>query len=197
MQIEKYFHELEKEIQKNYSVAELAKSKGFDPVNKVEIPLAHNLAEKVIGLISSLYPQINDPKIVKRIIELEKEYGSLDASVSLKIAEEIAKEKPGFKPENSRPYYLLLPLHELIALHFGMAMNSKSVWSRYNGLIDIFDTEFNILLRISKEEMIKRKVDEKLIELILLNREGKLKIKPGYDGEYGVVQLPEKQAKLF
>jgi len=111
--------------------------------------------------------------------------------------EEIAKEKEGFKPENSKPYYLLLPLHELISLHFGMSMNSKSVWRRYNELIDIFGNEFNILLKISKGEMIKKEVDEKLIELILLNREGKLPIKPGFDGEYGVVQMPEKQAKLF
>jgi len=111
--------------------------------------------------------------------------------------EEIAKEKEGYKPENAKPFHLLLPLHELIALHFGMAMNSKSVWGGYNELIELFDNEFNILLRISKEEMLRRKVDEKLMELILLNREGKLKIKPGYDGEYGVVQLPEKQEKLF
>jgi PHP family Zn ribbon phosphoesterase len=39
---------------------------------------------------------------------------------------------------------------------------------------------------------------EKLVELILLNREGKIKVKPGYDGEYGKVLMPEsKQASLF
>src|SRR3989338_381140 len=93
MQTEKYFHHIEQEIKKNYAIANEARSKGFDPVNKVEIPLASNLAEKSVGLISTLYPQINDPRIVNRIIELEKEYGSLDVAVCLKIAEEIAKEK--------------------------------------------------------------------------------------------------------
>src|SRR3989338_1918358 len=93
MQTEKYFHHIEQEIKKNYAIANEARSKGFDPVNKVEIPLARNLAEKSVGLISTLYPQINDPRIVNRIIELEKEYGSLDVAVCLKIAEEIAKEK--------------------------------------------------------------------------------------------------------
>lgn len=93
MQTEKYFHELDKNIKDSYKIAELARSKGFDPVTVVEVPLAHNLAEKVVGLISSVYPQIKDPKIVKRIMELEKDYGSLNSAVGLKIAEEIAKEK--------------------------------------------------------------------------------------------------------
>ena len=93
MQTEKYFYNLEKEIKRVYAAAEEARKKGFDPVEKVEIPLAHNLAEKCVGLISTVYPQINDPKIINRILELEKEYGKLDISVCLKIAEEIAKEK--------------------------------------------------------------------------------------------------------
>ena len=52
MQTEKYFYYLEKEIQRNYILAEQARSKGLDPVLKVEVPLAHNLAEKSISLIS-------------------------------------------------------------------------------------------------------------------------------------------------
>ncbi|HRZ85836.1 MAG TPA: DNA polymerase II large subunit [Candidatus Paceibacterota bacterium] len=93
MQTEKYFHYFEDQIKLAYEVAEQARSKGLDPVNKVEIPLAKNLAEKTVGLISTMYPQVDDPKIVKRIIELEKEYGALDLGVCLKIAEEVAKEK--------------------------------------------------------------------------------------------------------
>ncbi|GAF99444.1 unnamed protein product, partial [marine sediment metagenome] len=54
---------------------------------------ATSLAERVAGLISTVYPQLNNPQLVKRILELEKEYGSLDPAVCLKIAEEVAKEK--------------------------------------------------------------------------------------------------------
>ncbi|HLD97787.1 MAG TPA: DNA polymerase II large subunit [Candidatus Nanoarchaeia archaeon] len=93
MQTEKYFNYLNEQIQESYSVAREARKKGLDPLNDVEIPLARNLAEKTVGLVSTLHPQINDQKIVNRIIELEKEYGSLDLAVCLKIAEEIAKEK--------------------------------------------------------------------------------------------------------
>jgi len=43
----------------------------------------------------------------------------------------------------------------------------------------------------------REKVNEALIELIMLGREGKLKVKPGYDGVYGEVLLAPKQATLI
>ena len=91
--MQKYFQELEDKVKVCYSIAEEARAMGFDPFDKVEIPLARTLAEKVVGLISVVYPQINDERIVQRILELEKEYGPLDYGVAFKIAEEIAKEK--------------------------------------------------------------------------------------------------------
>ncbi|GIU68498.1 MAG: DNA polymerase II large subunit [Candidatus Pacearchaeota archaeon] len=93
MNIEEYFKEIEKETKKVYDIAEKARAKGYDPVNYVEIPLARSLAEKVVGLLSSVYPQMKNTTISKRIIELEKEYGKLDPAVCLKIAEEVAKQK--------------------------------------------------------------------------------------------------------
>ncbi len=93
MDTQEYFSNIEKRVKIVYDIAESARRKGLDPKNKVEIPLARSLAEKVVGLISTLYPQINDPRIVKRIIELEKEYGKLDTAVAFKIAEEVAKQK--------------------------------------------------------------------------------------------------------
>ena len=47
------------------------------------------------------------------------------------------------------------------------------------------------------EQMLEKKIDEKLAALIIKNRRGKIKIKPGYDGEYGVALLGEEQKKLF
>jgi PHP family Zn ribbon phosphoesterase len=58
---------------------------------------------------------------------------------------------------------------------------------------------FNILLNVSKENL-NDFVDQKLVELILKNRKGEIKVKPGYDGEYGVALIGEKvgkQEKLF
>ena len=110
---------------------------------------------------------------------------------------EIAKEPESFVPKNAKSFYKLAPLHELIALNIKSTMESKKTWEIYNKLIEKFENEFNILLEISKENMLKEEINESLVELILLNRKGKLKVKPGFDGEYGQVLLPEPQVKLF
>lgn len=93
MEINEYFKLIEKEVKRHYAEAGEAKKKGFDPVSEVEIPLATSLSERVLGLISVIYPQINDKSIINRFFELEKEHGSLNPAVALVIAEEIAKEK--------------------------------------------------------------------------------------------------------
>ncbi len=93
MKTQDYFKLMEKETRKVYAVAEAARAKSLDPVSKVEIPLAKSLAEKVVGLISAVYPQMEGSGITERILELEKENGKLDSMVAFKIAEEVAKQK--------------------------------------------------------------------------------------------------------
>ena len=93
METEKYFENFDKEIKKVYDLSNLAKRRGFDPVDKVEIPLAKTMAEKCVELIATIYPQMSGSGIDKRILELEKEFGKLDSTVVFKIAEEVAKQK--------------------------------------------------------------------------------------------------------
>jgi DNA polymerase II large subunit len=88
-----YFESLGKSIKKNYSIAEKARAKGLDLVDSVEVPLALTMAEKVIKLIATVYPQLNKQPLIDRLLELERQYGALEPMVSFKIAEEIAKEK--------------------------------------------------------------------------------------------------------
>ncbi len=93
MNTQQYLKDIEIKTKEIYVVAEAAREKGFDPVNKVEIPLARSLAEKVVGLISTVYPQMEGSGIVERILELEKKWGKLNPAICLQIAEEIAKQK--------------------------------------------------------------------------------------------------------
>ena len=93
MNVEKYFKDIETQTKLVYEWAEEARKKGLDPADKVEILLAESLAEKSVGLISTMFPQLIGSGIVERIAELEEEYGKLDPAVSFKIAEEIAKQK--------------------------------------------------------------------------------------------------------
>jgi len=111
--------------------------------------------------------------------------------------EELAEKPKEFRPKNAKPYFLLVPLHELIAFNLSSSLSSKKTWEIYNSLINHFKNEFNILLNVSKEELLEKKFDEKLVELILLNRQGKISVKPGFDGEYGKIVLKEKQKTLL
>jgi len=111
--------------------------------------------------------------------------------------EQLASHEKGFRLKNAKPFFKLLPLHELISLVLESPLESKSVWKVYNELIEMFGNELKILLNVSKEEFANKNVDEKIIDIILRNREEKIKVKPGYDGEYGVAFIGEKQGKLF
>lgn len=91
--IKKYFEELEEETLAAYKVATKARGKGYDPSLKPEVVLAKNLAERVIGLISVVAPQLQNSGAIKRIEEFEKIYGTLDWRVAFQIALEIAQER--------------------------------------------------------------------------------------------------------
>lgn len=108
---------------------------------------------------------------------------------------ELADQPLGFKPKNAKPFYKILPLQEIIAMVYGVQVTSKKVLQTYNEMIANLGNEFSILLHLEKEKLAKN-ANEKIIEMILLNREGKIKVKPGYDGVYGEAIMPEKQAKL-
>ncbi len=111
--------------------------------------------------------------------------------------EQLASFPNDFKIKDAKPFYTLLPLQEIIALLTGNSLQTKNVWQIYNSLIENFGTEFNILLNVSGDEFSRKNIDNKLVELILKNREGKIKVKPGYDGEYGKALIGEKQSTLI
>ncbi|MBU0614689.1 MAG: DNA polymerase II large subunit [Nanoarchaeota archaeon] len=92
-QMDKYFEDIENNVNELYVIAGKSRAKGFDPDLAPEIPKAKNMAERVVGLISTVSPQIVNTPIPQRIQELEKQYGTLDWRVAFTIAEEIAKEK--------------------------------------------------------------------------------------------------------
>ena len=74
--------------------------------------------------------------------------GKLTIGVDYRI-EELAKEEKGFKPENWRMFYKLIPLQELIGFVYGTSLTSKKCWNVYNLLIEKFGNEFRVLLDVS------------------------------------------------
>ncbi|MBR9675830.1 DNA polymerase II large subunit [Candidatus Woesearchaeota archaeon] len=92
-EIKQYFDEIDSKIKKAYDVANTAREQGFDPEQKVDIPLASGISERVEGLISAVAEQIIGSGVSKRIGELEQKYGHLNWRVALEIAAEVAKQK--------------------------------------------------------------------------------------------------------
>ena len=90
--IQEYFTSINKSVEDCYELAKIARAKNLDPEPDPPIPVARNMAERVVGLISVVAPQILNSGVTDRIIELEKEYGLLDWRVGFKIAEEVAKQ---------------------------------------------------------------------------------------------------------
>lgn len=85
-------------------------------------------------------------------------------------------------------YKSLVPLPEIIADTLQVGVSSKAVKKEYDSLIKNFGSEFNILLNISEDE-IKKASSERIAAAIAKVRAGDINIKPGYDGEFGVVKV--------
>lgn len=105
--------------------------------------------------------------------------------------EKLADRPEGFRPANAIPFKNLIPLDEIIASAKGLGKGSVTVDREYQLYLSRFGTEFEILLRASKEELMKV-LSPKVVEGVLLARQGKVNIKPGYDGEYGTVSVFEE-----
>ncbi|MFB6193221.1 MAG: DNA polymerase II large subunit, partial [Candidatus Nanohaloarchaea archaeon] len=92
MNTEKYFEEIREKTEKAYDIAEEARDQSKDPEQRVDIPVAEDLAEKASSLvIAAQFPELEDQGVAERIRELEDEYGKNDERVSFSIAREIAE----------------------------------------------------------------------------------------------------------
>ena len=63
-------------------------------------------------------------------------------------------------------------------------------------MIERFGNEFNVLLDVPKEKL-EEVTEKQLVELIMKNREGRIKIIPGYDGVYGKPVLDDSEFERF
>lgn len=102
------------------------------------------------------------------------------------LAERNRTEK--FALKNAIPFKHLVPLREIIAETLSKGVNTKSVAQIYERILSELKSEFNVLLDASREK-IERAAGAKIAEGVMRCREGKVKLIPGYDGEYGKAKI--------
>ena len=117
--------------------------------------------------------------------------------------ENLADRPEGFVSPHCIPYKNMVPLDEIVGEALGVGPTSQAVEREYLNLIHQVGDEFSILLERSEEEL-RKVASGRIVEGILRVRKGQITIHPGYDGEYGKVEIfageeakKEKQLELF
>lgn len=113
-------------------------------------------------------------------------------------------DRPEAYTDKTRPHFKsLIPLQEVIAESYSVGKNSKRVQAEYFRLCEAGKNEFNVLLNVTEEEL--KLITEPLIAAAIMHmRLGEVKVTPGYDGLYGVIEIlsnkdwqKSQPAKLF
>ncbi|MBU0758792.1 MAG: endonuclease Q family protein [Candidatus Omnitrophica bacterium] len=109
--------------------------------------------------------------------------------------DELADRPEGFRPENSIPYQRMIPLAEIISDVLGVGEASKAVNAEYQAIVPRLGTELEVLTEVRENELLK-KVPRKIAKGIINVRKGNVNILPGYDGEYGKIEILEKEEAI-
>jgi len=92
------------------------------------------------------------------------------------------------KAKNHPPYVKLVPLMEIVAEGLEATVASQKVRAMFDSLCEKFGSEIEVLLK-TPIDSIRNKIGVKIAEGIEKVREGTIVIDPGYDGEYGHVEI--------
>lgn len=112
---------------------------------------------------------------------------SLTIGVMNRITE-LADRSVGFVPENSIPFKRMIPLAEIIADTVGVGAASKAVNAEYRAIIPRLGTELEVLTEVNEDKLL-RELPIKIAKAIINVRNGNVNILPGFDGEYGTIEI--------
>lgn len=100
------------------------------------------------------------------------------------------KDKEGNRP----PFVSLVPLLEILAEGFATSSTTQKVLAEYENLLSHFGSEHEVLFRVKLDDIAKIS-QSKIAEGIARVRARNITIKPGFDGEYGVVSIWNSEDK--
>ena len=101
---------------------------------------------------------------------------------------DLADREPGSESNNAAPSRSLIPLEEILSVVLGRGVNTKTVQKEYMRLVTEGGSEFKILLDMSLKDL-SGLCDDRTTEAIIRVREGNINITPGFDGEFGKIDI--------
>jgi len=135
-----------------------------------------------------------DPKETKRLKGICPVCGKPLTIGVLNRIEDLADREEGKESPLAVPYRSIVPLDELIGDVLDVGPSSKKVRNVYDTLVADGRSEFGVLLDVPASEL-GRVADADMVEAILRMRRGQVSVRPGYDGEYGVISVTNASKK--
>jgi uncharacterized protein (TIGR00375 family) len=109
---------------------------------------------------------------------------------------EIADYKEPIHPTHRPPYVHLIPLAEIITKAIGQQNPfTQTVNKRWSELITAFGNEINVLIDVDIDDIAKVTAPA-ITEAIQAFREKKVIIRPGGGGQYGIIELANKDSEV-
>jgi DNA helicase-2/ATP-dependent DNA helicase PcrA len=102
--------------------------------------------------------------------------------------EELADRKEGQKSPRMAPYFSIIQLKDILSEIFRVGPNSKKVKQAYQATLDKLGSEFNILQNLDIVALEQAGISL-LPEAVERMRRQEINVIPGFDGQYGRVQI--------
>ena len=101
--------------------------------------------------------------------------------------EELADRDENYVLKGAPTFVKAVPLTEVISYVYSKGVNTKAVMESYHSLINSFGNEMDVLINADINKI--SNIDKVLGNAINAIRSGNIKIKPGYDGVFGVIDI--------
>ena len=134
--------------------------------------------------------RLSPPSDAKRLKNVCPKCGKKLTVGVLQRVDDLADRPEGYVPKGAIPFKRLLPLYVVISRSTGInRLYARSVIGLQDRLIERFGSEFAVLLD-APQGALAEVVPPKVAAAIVSNREGNVRVVPGYDGVYGAPVFP-------
>ncbi len=110
--------------------------------------------------------------------------------------EQLADRPQNLPPQNKPGFISTLPLHEILSTVYEInTYYSKILWKSYYEIVGATGSEFNALI-FTPEDVLEKTISREVFKMITALRENKIRLKPGFDGEYGKISIEKKVEEI-